>query len=194
MARGVSHAARFARGTPALNSPRERVPIILLTASGEASRSIALPRGAYQLRVSPTVLSGPNNLYTLSASAAEYAVHDLPGDVGAPAQDVQELGTIGAAGMTVGGYLGVLDPRDAYRIELAEAAAIVLHLSDASGSPVARLFRDAPAVDDDEALITVFGDAQTSDVLTPGSYQIRVTPSLTADAHALYTLNVGLGP
>jgi hypothetical protein len=49
-------------------------------------------------------------------------------------------------------------------------------------------------VDDDEALITVFGDAQTSDVLTPGSYQIRVTPSLTADAHALYMLNVGLGP
>jgi hypothetical protein len=26
MARGVSHAARFARGTSALNSPREQIP------------------------------------------------------------------------------------------------------------------------------------------------------------------------
>jgi hypothetical protein len=94
--------------------------------------------------------------------------------------------------MTVGGYLGVLDPLDAYRIQLAEAAAIVLRLSDASGAPVARLFQDAPAVVDSEALLTVFGDARTTDVLTPGSYQIRVTPSLTADAHALYTLDVGL--
>jgi hypothetical protein len=105
---------------------------------------------------------------------------------------VLEIGTISAAGVTVGGHLGVLDPRDAYRMELAEGAAIVLHLSDASGSPVARLFRDEPVVHDDEALITVFGDAQTSDVLAPGSYQIRVTPSLTADAHVLYTLDVGL--
>lgn len=105
---------------------------------------------------------------------------------------MQQLGIIGAAGMTVGGYLGVLDPLDAYRIELAEAAAIVLRFSDASGAPVARLFRDAPVVDDDEALVTVFGDAQASDVLTPGTYLIRVTPSLTADAHAFYTLDVGL--
>lgn len=189
-ARGDLALRLFVDGDPIADSDS----IILLIASGAASRSIALPRGAYQLRVSPTVLSEPNNLYTLSASAAEYSVRDLPGDVGAQAQGVQELGAIGVAGTTVGGYLGVLDPLDAYRIELVEAAAIVLRLSDASGAPVARLFRDAPVVDNSEALITVFRDARTTDVLTPGTYQIRVTPSLTADAHAFYTLDMGLAP
>jgi hypothetical protein len=166
--------------------------IMLLTASADASRSIALPRGAYQLRVSPTVLSRPSNLYTLNASAAEYPVHDLPGDVGAQSGDVQELGTIGAAGITVGGYLGVLDRVDAYRIQLTEPAALVLGLSDATAAPVARLFRDAPVVDDSEALLSVFGAAKTTDVLSPGTYLIRVTPSLTADAHGFYTLDLGL--
>lgn len=166
--------------------------ITLLTASSDASPSIALPRGAYQLQVSRPRLSGPNILHTLSASAAEYPVHDLPGDVGAQMLDVQELGTLGAAGMTVGGYLGVLDPVDAYRIGLAEEAAIVLRLSDASGAPVARLFRDAPVVQDSDALLSLFGDAKTTDVLSPGTYQIRVTRGPTAADHAFYALDLGL--
>jgi hypothetical protein len=115
----------FVDGDPIADSDS----ITLVTAPAEASRSIALPRGAYQLRISPTVLSGPNNLYTLSASTVEYPVHDLPGDVGAQSQDVQEVGTIGAAGMTLGGYLGVLDPLDAYRIRLAGERARAIELS-----------------------------------------------------------------
>jgi hypothetical protein len=166
--------------------------LTLLIASEVASRSIALPRGTYQLRVSPAFLADPNNLYTLSASAVEYPVHDHPGDDGDGALEVQDLGTLGAAGVTLGGYIGALDALDAFRIQLAEPAAIVLGFTDASSDPVARLFVDAPAVDNDDALLTVFGPAQTTEVLSPGTYLIRVAPSLTAAAHSFYRLDVGL--
>jgi hypothetical protein len=161
--------------------------------AGDDSDSVALPRGSYQLRSSPVSVVQRHHLYTWLASAAEYPVQDAVSDTG-DVSEVMDLGTLGPSGIRVGGYVGALDPRDTYRIQLAQSARVVLEFLDATGGLQARVFRDAPALDDDSSLFRVVGLASATEPLEPGVYLVRVSGLSVTERHFLYTLAVGLAP
>lgn len=154
-----------------------------------ASLGIALPRGTYQLLASTPTPSDPHNLYSWRASATEYPMREPSSDTGGVGDAVQQLGFLGAAGFQVGGYVGTLDERDVYRIELTQTTRLVLEFLDRASELEASLFRDGPVLGpDDAALITLRAGAVTSEPLEPGAYQVRVTTGFAGDAHQLYTL------
>lgn len=160
---------------------------------GAQRLATVLPAGAYFVRVAPADGS-ISALYTLSLSAVSYPVAELDPNPGAEKQSASKLGDSLDGPQTVGGYVGILDGEDYYRVDLTSPATLRIDCRNfVGGKGLVQLYADAEIINESSPMSFTSpypgGDQRMSTALAAGTYFLRVVP-LDPSVSLLYTLNV----
>ena len=169
--------------------PDESSPYRQISASnGEATETTNLQRGSYLVRVIPARGSA---LYTIAFTAEPYSPGQPAQDPGDDKNHALDLGVLTKLDEK-GGFVGVLDPEDYYRFELAEDQTLTLSLSEVSGHVIGQLFFDQDILSEDAPHDSILASPDApgnyKDSLPKGIYFVRVLP--VQNKPSLYKLSL----